>query len=137
MFCTNFSQPFIQRQNELEQEGIIYNDEITSVQLRTKIENAIKNEQVQEWFSDKWKLYNECTILEYESNTDEMREHRPDRVMTNGEEIIVVDFKFGKEREEYKQQVQRYMEILKQMGNHNISGYLWYVINNTIVKVNV
>lgn len=123
--------------NELEQEGIIYNDEITSAQLRTKIEDAIKNKQVQEWFSYKWKLYNECTILEYDSDTDEMREHRPDRVMTNGEEIIVVDFKFGKEREEYKQQVQRYMEILKQMGNHNVSGYLWYVINNTIVKVNV
>lgn len=123
--------------NELEQEGIIYNDEITSAQLRTKIEDAIKNKQVQEWFSDKWKLYNECTILEYDSDTDEMREHRPDRVMTNGEEIIVVDFKFGKEREEYKQQVQRYMEILKQMGNHNVSGYLWYVINNTIIKVNI
>ena len=36
------------RLNELEQQGIIYNDEITSAQLRTRIEDAITNPQVQE-----------------------------------------------------------------------------------------
>ncbi|WP_314662248.1 UvrD-helicase domain-containing protein [Prevotella aurantiaca] len=123
--------------NELEQEGIIYNDEITSAQLRKKIEDAIQNKQVQEWFSDNWKLYNECTLLEYDAATESMQEHRPDRVMTNGKEWVVVDFKFGKEREEYKKQVQRYMQILQQMGNKNVSGYLWYVVNNSIVKVNI
>ena len=122
---------------ELEQEGIIYNDEITSAQLRKKIEDAIQNKQVQEWFSDKWKLYNECTLLEYDAATESMQEHRPDRVMTNGKEWVVVDFKFGKEREEYKKRVQRYMQILQQMGNKNVSGYLWYVVNNSIVKVNI
>ncbi|WP_277241935.1 UvrD-helicase domain-containing protein [Prevotella pallens] len=125
------------RLNELEQQGIIYNDEITSAQLRTRIEDAITNPQVQEWFSKRWQLYNECTILEYNKDTDEMEEHRPDRVMTDGKEFVVVDFKFGKEREEYKKQVQQYMEILIRMGHKKVSGYLWYVVKNNVVEVNI
>ena len=125
------------RLNELEQQGIIYNDEITSAQLRTRIEDAITNLQVQEWFSKRWQLYNECTILEYNKDTNEMEEHRPDRVMTDGKEFVVVDFKFGKEREEYKKQVQQYMEILIRMGHKKVSGYLWYVVKNNVVEVNI
>lgn len=125
------------RLNELEQQGIIYNDEITSAQLRTRIEDAIINPQVQEWFSKRWQLYNECTILEYNKDTNEMEEHRPDRVMTDGKEFVVVDFKFGKEREEYKKQVQQYMEILIRMGHKKVSGYLWYVVKNNVVEVNI
>ena len=125
------------RLNELEQQGIIYNDEITSAQLRTRIEDAITNPQVQEWFSKRWQLYNECTILEYNKDTNEMEEHRPDRVMTDGKEIVVVDFKFGKEREEYKKQVQQYMEILMRMGHKKVSGYLWYVVKNNVVEVKI
>ena len=125
------------RLNELEQQGIIYNDEITSAQLRTRIEDAITNPQVQEWFSKRWQLYNECTILEYNKDTNEMEEHRPDRVMTDGKEFVVVDFKFGKEREEYKKQVQQYMEILIRMGHKKVSGYLWYVVKNNVVEVNI
>ena len=125
------------RLNELEQQGIIYNDEITSAQLRTRIEDAITNPQVQEWFSKRWQLYNECTILEYNKDTNEVEEHRPDRVMTDGKEFVVVDFKFGKEREEYKKQVQQYMEILIRMGYKKVSGYLWYVVKNNVVEVNI
>ena len=125
------------RLNELEQQGIIYNDEITSAQLRTRIEDAITNPQVQEWFSKRWQLYNECTILEYNKDTNEMEEHRPDRVMTDGKEFVVVDFKFGKEREEYKKQVQQYMEILIRMGHKKVSGYLWYVVKNNVVEVKI
>ena len=125
------------RLNELEQQGIIYNDEITSAQLRTRIEDAITNPQVQEWFSKRWQLYNDCTILEYNKDTNEMEEHRPDRVMTDGKEFVVVDFKFGKEREEYKKQVQQYMEILIRMGHKKVSGYLWYVVKNNVVEVKI
>lgn len=138
LFSTIYTTADIPAQlNELEQQGIIYNDEITSAQLRTRIEDAITNPQVQEWFSKRWQLYNECTILEYNKDTNEMEEHRPDRVMTNGKEFVVVDFKFGKEREEYKKQVQQYMEILIRMGHKKVSGYLWYVVKNNVVEVNI
>ena len=88
---------------------------------------------VKGWFSPRWKLFNECTILEYDCESKEAQEHRPDRVMTDGKELIVVDFKFGKPREEYREQVQRYMKLITNMGYQHVSGYIWYVIRNEVI----
>ena len=97
----------------------------------------LENPTVADWFSDQWQLFNECTILKYDKETDEVQEHRPDRVMTNGKEMIVVDFKFGRPREEYKTQVQEYMHLLGEMGYPNVKGYLWYVYTNNIEEVHI
>ena len=89
---------------------------------------------MKDWFSNRWTLYNECSIL----TTDEqgnLCERRPDRVMFDGEHTVVVDFKFGRQREEYHQQVAEYMQLLTQMGHRNVKGYLWFVYSNQIVEV--
>ena len=65
----------------------------------------------------------------------EVVERRPDRVMTDGREWIVVDFKFGGEHPEYHDQVREYMQLLRQMGHSPVSGYLWFVYANRIVEV--
>lgn len=134
LFSTILTEADIEpRLKELEQEGVIYNDEVTSRELQNKIANALKNEKVKDWFSSRWRLFNECTILDYDKESGDIYEHRPDRVMTDGKEIIVVDFKFGKPREEYHEQVQRYMSLLMRMGYEKVSGYIWYVVRNEIV----
>ena len=134
LFSTILTEADIEpRLKELEQEGVIYNDEVTSRELQNKIANALMNEKVKDWFSSRWKLFNECTILDYDKESGDIHEHRPDRVMTDGKEIIVVDFKFGKPREEYHEQVQRYMSLLMRMGYEKVSGYIWYVVRNEIV----
>ena len=135
LFSTILTEADIEpRLKELEQEGVIYNDEITSRELQNKITNALMNEKVKDWFSPRWRLFNECTILDYDKESGDIYEHRPDRVMTDGKEIIVVDFKFGKPREEYHEQVQRYMSLLMRMGYEKVSGYIWYVVRNEIVS---
>ena len=136
LFSTILTDSDIQpRLKELEQAGIVYNDEVTSKELKERISQALKNEQVKSWFSPRWKLFNECTILEYDKETGEVRENRPDRVMTDGKEMIVVDFKFGKPRKEYREQVQRYMKLLTSMEYRQVSGYIWYVVRNEVVPV--
>ena len=55
--------------------------------------------------------------------------------MTDGNEWIVVDFKFGSEHPEYHEQVREYMSLLCQMGHNHVSGYLWFVYSNKIVEV--
>ena len=60
---------------------------------------------------------------------------RPDRVMRDENETIVVDFKFGKPKEEHQEQVRGYMNLLREMGYQNITGYLWYVYPNKVVEV--
>ena len=134
LFSTILTEDDIEpRLKESEQEGVIYNDEVTSRELQNKIANALMNEKVKDWFSSRWKLFNECTILDYDKESGDIHEHRPDRVMTDEKEIIVVDFKFGKPREEYHEQVQRYMTLLMRMGYEKVSGYIWYVVRNEIV----
>jgi hypothetical protein len=60
---------------------------------------------------------------------------RPDRVMTNGKEVVVVDFKFGTERDEYHNQVRQYVQLLRSMGYQNVKGFLWFVYSNIIKQV--
>ena len=47
-------------------------------------------------------------------------------MMKDGQ-VVVVDFKFGKENLQYNKQVKGYMQLLTKMGYKNITGYLWYV----------
>ncbi|WP_455091549.1 UvrD-helicase domain-containing protein [Prevotella jejuni] len=138
LFSTILTEADIEpRLKELEQAGIIYNDDITLRELQDKISCALSNEKVKNWFSPRWKLFNECTILDYDKETGDVYEHRPDRVMTDGKEMIVVDFKFGKPRDEYHEQVQRYMRLLMRMGYKQVSGYIWYVLRNEIVPTSL
>lgn len=122
------------RLKELELEGVIYDDELSVEKIRSKLDKALSNKTVREWFSDKWTLYNECTILTKDASGS-LVEYRPDRVMSDGGRTIVVDFKFGTPRKEYHEQVRNYMDLLSGMGNNNVSGYIWYVLRNETVAV--
>ena len=119
--------------HQLESEGIIYDDTITLERITTMLRRRLEHPKVAEWFSDRWTLFNECTILSMEDG--EVKEHRPDRVMTDGKEWIVVDFKFGHKQDDYPKQVRRYMELLRSMGHADVKGYLWYVYSNNIEEV--
>ena len=118
---------------QLQFEGVIYDDHITADKITEMLRKRLSNPKVADWFSSRWTLFNECTILSVEDG--EVREHRPDRVMTDGHEWIVVDFKFGAPKPEYHDQVRAYMDLLASMGHTHITGYLWYVYSNQIEEV--
>lgn len=117
--------------NKLEIDGVISNPERISDMLRKRL----KNPHVANWFSERWELYNECSILAVDKTSGEVVTRRPDRVMTDGNEIIVVDFKFGRPRDEYYAQVREYMSLLAGMGYKKTKGYLWFVYSNKIEEV--
>ncbi len=119
---------------ELEQDGIIYDGEITTDRLADLLHKRLQDARVRAWFSPQWTLYNECTILSTDAE-GRVVERRPDRVMTDGQRFVVVDFKFGKPRPEYRDQVGEYMNLLRQMGHREVEGYLWYVYTNKIETV--
>ena len=120
---------------ELEEEGVLYNKVITQEKLRKTITDRLNDPRVSTWFSNHWTLFNECSILKLNPLTDKVEVRRPDRVMTDGNEMIVVDYKFGKPQAEHKIQVAEYMALLKDMGYNNISGYIWYLFSNKIIKL--
>ena len=99
------------------------------------IDERLHSPKVADWFSARWQVFNECTILEYNPEEKKVVEHRPDRVITDGQQFIVIDFKFGKPNGEYETQVRRYMSTLKSMGYEQVQGYLWYVYSNKTQEV--
>ena len=119
----------------LQSEGVIYDGTLTPERITSMLQKRLKDPRVADWFSDRWILFNECPILSVEDG--QVCQHRPDRVMTDGHEWIVVDFKFGSPKPEYHDQVRRYMNLIQEMTTTNISikGYLWYVYSNQIEEV--
>ena len=118
----------------LQADGVIYDDDITAARLSDMLHQRLDHPRVREWFSPRWQLFNECTILSLDAD-GHVVERRPDRVMTDGRQMIVVDFKFGRPKPEYHDQVRQYMQLLHSMGHAEVSGYLWYVYTNKIEEV--
>lgn len=120
-------EPALQR---MEFDGSLYSDGITREELTASLKKKFADKQIADWFSDRWRVYNECCIISPDGT-----EHRPDRVITDGKQTIVIDFKFGSPAKAHHQQVQGYMNLLTQMHMPDIKGYLWYVSNERVVEV--
>ena len=120
---------------QLEIDGLIEDSNVNSESLRKMLYKRLENKQVADWFSGRWTLFNECTILDYDIATDTVKEYRPDRVMKDGNKVVIVDFKFGAYRPEYTEQVRRYIALTKAMGYNDVRGYLWFVYTNNIEEV--
>ena len=113
-------------------EGVIGSVEQRE-EIRTLALSALTHPQVQDWYSGQWTLFNECAIIYKENGVLQTR--RPDRVMMRQGEVMVVDFKFGRQNKKYNEQVRSYMRLLERMGYTGITGYLWYVDEEEIVNV--
>ena len=122
---------------QMEQDGVLFGEgELTRQRLTQLIRRRVESPRVAEWFEPgRWQLFNECAILSIDPESGRVANRRPDRVMTDGEQTIVVDFKFGHDCADYHEQVKRYMELLSNMGHKNVKGYLWLVYSNKIIEV--
>ncbi len=67
------------------------------------------------------KVYNEYNIIDTDG-----KEYRPDRIVFLDRKTVVIDYKTGTEREEYRTQVENYCRLLRDMGYPNVSGELLY-----------
>ena len=121
---------------QLQMDGVLYDSQLTYDRISSMLRKRLSSPRVSDWFSGRWEIFNECTILSVDDRqAGGVLERRPDRVMFDGREMVVVDFKFGKPRADYHRQVREYMNLLRQMGYQNVTGFLWYVYSNQIEEV--
>ena len=118
--------------NSLMAEGVV-GGVISEQEIRHEVNRAFSHPDIQPWYDGTWKLFNECEIIWMTDNG--LLQRRPDRVMLRGNEMVVVDFKFGKPKQSHRRQVQTYIDLLTRMNYQNITGYLWYVDENQIERV--
>lgn len=121
--------------NQLIFEGLITSLE-EEQKIRELTSKAFVQVQVADWFSGQWKLLNERDII-WTDNNGHYKNCRPDRVMWKENQMVVVDFKFGKPHAQHSTQVKRYVNLLKQMDrtSKQITGFLWYVDENRVEQV--
>ena len=113
-------------------EGVLETDKVE--EYGQTVRTALATAEAKDWYSGKYRLFNECTIL-CSGEDGKLQLKRPDRVMLYDNDVQVVDFKFGKPSPAYHKQVRQYMQLLLDMGYANVQGFLWYVDENEVVPV--
>ena len=113
---------------QIYKDGLIDYQEIE--EIAGEVKNSIEKAGVKHWFTDDYKVRNELSILQ----NSEIK--RPDRVMIKDDEVIIVDYKFGDKKDnKYHKQIKEYASLYKNLGYSNIKTYIWYVMLNTLEKV--
>ena len=113
---------------DLVYSGRISMDESRIVE--TELQHFWNLPETANWFADDARVLNETTIL-----IPSGEQYRPDRVVIQGNEATIIDYKFGdKESKTYRQQVKRYMDLIGEMG-YRTCGYVCYVSLKKVEKV--
>ena len=118
---------------KLKFEGIIETAE-QEAEITRIARKALTQPQICKWFDGTWEVINECSII-YPLADGTVKTERPDRVMQKDGQVVVLDFKFGRKKAEYQQQVAGYMKLLREMGHKQVEGYVWYVYTNELDPV--
>lgn len=119
--------------NQLDNDGTFPSKEFKN-DIKATINNALKNPCINKWFSNEWNTMNECNII-YCDEQGQAQSKRPDRVIFNQKETIVIDYKTGKQSVSHAKQIVQYIKLLKQMNYPNVHGYLWYMQHNDIINI--
>jgi len=109
-------------------EGYITKEE--KADLKEKITIIINKPIVKDWFSTKYEVRNEEALLTIKGNI-----RIPDRVLIGKDEVIVIDFKFGKQQEKYKEQISEYKKLIEEVYEQTTKAYIFYVEEDVIVKI--
>ena len=95
-----------------------------------RMNSLLSASPVSDWFRPGIKVMKEAEILMPSGNT-----RRPDRIILVDGKAVIIDFKFGEEKEHYFRQVEEYRDLMGHMGYKAIDAFIWYVEKNKIVKI--
>ena len=113
----------------IRREGMV--ETADAKKLKGEISRLIRDSDVMQWFDGSWKVIAEQDIL-----TPEGTLRRPDRVMIKEKQVIVVDYKFGRQQSaSHRSQVKKYTQMLEEMSYEEVKGFIWYVNLKEVVKV--
>ncbi|KPK86840.1 MAG: hypothetical protein AMS27_04210 [Bacteroides sp. SM23_62_1] len=114
---------------KFHREGKLSQSELESI--HEEIMDFLDLSPVQNWFSGDYEVLNERDILMRDGHV-----RRPDRVMIKDKQIVVVDYKFGSSRlQKHQDQLIEYMNLIREMGYHDIKGFICYVKQKQIIPI--
>ena len=119
--------------DSLRREGLV--DAAWVENHRAFLTMRVASPKTRDWFSSRWQVFNEQAIICPHPDKPLFTTRRPDRVITDGQHTIVIDFKFARHDAKHVEQVEQYCQLLTEMGFPLVEGYLWYVYDNEVVRI--
>jgi ATP-dependent exoDNAse (exonuclease V) beta subunit len=99
-------------------------------ETRDLLEGCMSNEDILFYFEPNELLFAERDILCPDGTFI-----RPDRVIKKLEDVIIIDFKTGKEEEKHKSQLENYKKYLFDLGYQSVKAVLIYIESQSIETV--
>ncbi|RLD91456.1 MAG: hypothetical protein DRJ09_00900 [Bacteroidetes bacterium] len=103
-------------------KGVI--DNMEAQQLSISIREVTKHPALKAYFSDEVIVKNETEILVADGEIV-----RPDRVVINHDEVVVIDYKTGEKEKKHIVQINGYKQAFYQLGYKTVKGILVYLGN--------
>lgn len=98
--------------------------------LTVRLSALLTSEALRPWYGEHLKVRTEASII-----TAQGRVQRPDRLVFDGDTVRVLDIKTGERDERHTEQVQRYMQLLIDLGYARVEGALLYVATGQLIPV--
>jgi ATP-dependent exoDNAse (exonuclease V) beta subunit len=115
-------QFFPQNEQELAEVLSAVNNAEDRQILAAALRVIMSDPSLKPYFAPGVNVLNETSIL---SPSGQLR--RPDRIVFMDDEVMVIDYKTGKENEAYQRQLDEYCALLEQMGYRNVHSRLLYL----------
>ena len=110
-------------------EGIVQEDEKDSLKLKAL--EVLENSDLKAVLSKATGSITEKNIIDAKGKL-----HRPDRILFNNDEVIILDYKFTlTESDRHIEQVENYKNLLLDMGHSNVKTYLFYAVSGKLKLV--
>ncbi len=108
--------------NDLLVQGVCNKSE--SIKLEKQISEFLSHDEIRSYFFNAFEVINEKEILVRDG-----RSFIPDKVIIKDNEVLIIDFKTGVEKDDHLKKIQEYSDIYSLMGYRNIKTKLIYVKN--------
>jgi len=110
-------------------EGVFRADELPF--LKAQAIAVLQHQGLQEILGKSEQSLNERSIIDAKGKS-----YRPDKVLVNGNEVTIIDYKFTQqESDKHVEQVSHYKSLLLAMGYSNVKTYLFYALSGQLKKV--
>jgi ATP-dependent exoDNAse (exonuclease V) beta subunit len=114
--------------NQLFITGLIDQEEMDY--LKDKITSIISHPTISQWYTKNLSAKNECGM--YDKNG---RFYRADRVVFDENKVVVIDYKTGLPAPEHSQQINKYADIIGEMGNSTVMKFLVFIDLGTVEEI--
>jgi hypothetical protein len=116
---------------QMKREGWL--DDYQAQKLQHIVASVLKIDALQPWHQQQHQRLAERSII-----GSDRKLKRPDLILYNDQECLVYDFKFtagDDDRQQHRQQITEYMEMLTQMGFTNVQGWVIYGLENKALQI--